>query len=517
MNRIILISVLFLAVLELTAQNNELLKDGYQVFKYPNGAVSSEGIIRNGKPDGYWKSYYVTGVKRSEGKYTNFMLDSIWLFFDQAADTTKKISYLYGKMNGYYYNYRKDPSTGLFIWSKELYAGNKKEGTAYIYFPDGKVQQTISYNENKKEGLSKEYDKNGNVITLMEYNNDFLVSRQKINRTDDNNLKQGEWIEFYPGGSVKTEKTFKDDLLHGYYKEKDSRGRLVLTMLYENGSIVKSRIEDEPDIEIVNRYNNENKLIYKGPYRNKIPVGVHREYGNDGTVTNAYLYNDNGLLMSEGVVDESGNYNGKWKDFYPDGKVQAEGTYANNRRTGLWKFYAITGKVEQTGNYNNGRPDGLWKWYHDNGSILREEEYFIGQRDGSCTEFSDNGDIIAQGEYSDGERNELWKFKTGDSTEEGRYIIGLKEGQWKSYYSNGTLKFKGNYSQGNPDGQHLFYYEDGKLKEEQNYRNGLRQKTWKKYDEEGATILTITYKDDVEVSINGVKISLPESDTKLIK
>ena len=223
-------------------------------------------------------------------------------------------------------------------------------------------------------------------------------------------------------------------------------------MLYENGSIVKSNIEDEPDIEIVNRYDSANKLIYSGPYRNNVPVGIHREYGNDGKVINAFLYNDNGLLMSEGVVDEGGNYNGQWKDFYPDGKIQAEGTYQDNRRTGLWKFYSAAGKVEQTGNYNNGRPDGLWKWYYEDGSILREEEYFLGQRDGSCIEYAENGEILAQGEYSDGERNEMWKFKTGDATEEGRYIIGLKEGQWKTYYGNGTLKFRGNYVQGNPNG-----------------------------------------------------------------
>jgi hypothetical protein len=46
---------------------------------------------------------------------------------------------------------------------------------------------------------------------------------------------------------------------------------------------------------------------------------------------------------------------------------------------------------------------------------------------------------------------------------------------------------------------------------------GIRQKTWKKYDEEGIIVLSITYKDDVETSINGVKINLPESDVKLIK
>lgn len=517
MRKILLIFIVVVVSGKSFTQINETIKDGYQIFKYPNGSVSSEGMYKNGKADGFWKSYYVTGIKKSEGKYTTFLLDSIWVFFDQAGDTTEKINYLFGKKNGYYYKYRKDPSRGLYIWSKELFAGNMKEGIGYIYFPDGKVQQTFTYNSGKKEGLSKEYDKEGNIITLLEYNNDFLVTREKINRTDNKGLKQGEWKDFYPDGRIKTEKTYKDDLLHGYYKEYDTRGTLTVTMLYDNGALVKSRVEDEPDIEIVNKYDNDGKLTYSGPYRNNVPVGIHREFTKDGKVSNAFIYNDVGLLISEGIVDEAGNFNGKWKDLYPGGKTRAEGAYNDNRRTGLWKFYSQTGIVEQTGSYNNGRPDGLWKWYYGNGAILREEEYFQGVRDGLCTEYSPAGDIISQGEYSDGERNGDWKFRTGDIREEGKFIIGLKDGQWKSYYSDGTLKFRGNYNQGNPDGQHLYFYENGKLKEEQNYRMGLRQKTWKKFDEEGVPYLTITYKDDVEISINGVKINLPESDTKLIK
>jgi antitoxin component YwqK of YwqJK toxin-antitoxin module len=517
MRKTILIFLVLMITEKGFTQVDVTLKDGYKVFKYPNGSVSSEGIMKNGKADGFWKSYYVTGIKHSEGKYTTFLLDSIWIFYDQVGDTTEKISYLFGKKNGYYFKYKRDPGQGLYIWSKELFAGNRKEGIAYIYFPDGKIQQTFTYNSGKKEGLSKEYDRDGNVITLLEYNNDFLVTREKINRSDNKGLKQGDWKDFYPDGKIKTEKTYKDDLLHGYYKEYDNRGNLTLTMLYDNGALVKSRVEDEPDIEIVNKYDNDGRLIYNGPYRQNVPVGVHREYGKDGKISNAYVYNDVGLLLSEGIVDEAGNFNGKWKDLYPDGKVRAEGSYIDNRRSGIWKFYTESGKIEQTGSYNNGRPDGLWKWYYENGSILREEEYFQGVRDGLCTEYSLAGDIISQGQYSDGERNGDWKIHTGDNTEEGKYIIGLKDGQWKSYYSDGTLKFKGNYNQGNPDGQHLYFYESGRLKEEQNYKMGLRQKTWKKFDEEGVPYLTITYKDDIEISINGVKINLPESDTKLIK
>jgi uncharacterized protein len=517
MKKALFIFVIFLTGLFVFGQTGSNPQNGYQVFRYPNGTISSEGQFKNGKPEGFWKSYYVTSVKKSEGKYSNFQLDSVWVFFDQTGDTLEKINYLFGKRNGYSYKYKKNPSEGLYMSSKELFAGDRKEGTAYSYFPDGKIQQTLSYNNGKKEGLSKELDRNGMVITLMEYNNDFLISRERINRSDSKGLKQGVWKEFYPNGGVKSEKNYKDDQLHGYFKEYDNKGILVLTMLYDNGSIVKSKVEDEPDIEIENRYDANNKLIYSGPFRNKVPVGVHREYGSDGKVKNAFVYNDNGLLISEGIVDDGGKFNGKWKDLYADGKTQAEGQYTDSRRSGVWKFYNNSGNMEQTGSYNNGRPDGLWKWYYENGALLREEEYFQGQRDGTYAEYSQTGEIIAQGVYTDGEKNGEWKYKSGDNTEEGKYIVGLRDGSWKSYYPDGKVKFKGNYIQGNPDGQQTYYYENGRPREEQFYRMGIRQKTWKKYDEEGVPVLTITYKDDIEVSINGVKINLPESDVKLIK
>ena len=46
---------------------------------------------------------------------------------------------------------------------------------------------------------------------------------------------------------------------------------------------------------------------------------------------------------------------------------------------------------------------------------------------------------------------------------------------------------------------------------------GLRHRTWKKYDEEGILQMTITYRNDIEVRINGIKVNLPERDVKIIK
>ena len=51
MKRILFISVILLTGLLARGQTSTV-PDGYQVFKYPNGTVSSEGVLKNGKPDG---------------------------------------------------------------------------------------------------------------------------------------------------------------------------------------------------------------------------------------------------------------------------------------------------------------------------------------------------------------------------------------------------------------------------------------------------------------------------------
>ena len=64
--------VIFFTSLVCVAQEEEIDRDGYNIFYYPNGQISSEGFMKNGKPDGYWKTYYVTGVLERK-RYNNFI------------------------------------------------------------------------------------------------------------------------------------------------------------------------------------------------------------------------------------------------------------------------------------------------------------------------------------------------------------------------------------------------------------------------------------------------------------
>lgn len=126
-------------LINIDAQENVVNENGFNRFFYPNGQVASEGMMVNGKPDGYWKTYYVTGVLKSEGNRKNFLLDSIWLFYTSTGDTLEKISYMYGKKNGYSYKYGKPEdrarSKNGNIIAKELYINDKKEGNPITTIP----------------------------------------------------------------------------------------------------------------------------------------------------------------------------------------------------------------------------------------------------------------------------------------------------------------------------------------------------------------------------------------------
>ncbi len=506
---------LLTGVLFCQVNNEEVERNGYVTFHYSNGKISSEGIMKNGKPDGYWKTYYNTGVLKSEGNRKNFLLDGEWIFYDNLGDTTKKINFVLGKKNGFIYSYYPGKErTGKIagIEAKELYVNDKLEGLSYYYYENGKLKEIIEYSNNKKNGESIEYDKDGRIITKKQYRKGVLVEREKINRYNEKGEKHGVWKEFYSNGRVKNEKPYIDGLLNGYYKEFDKSGQLIVSLRYQEGKLIEEENIEEEHVEIINEYDEKGNVIYSGSFRNgNNKVGIHREYNSDGEVKNSMIFSNNGVLLSRGIITKEGSREGEWKDFYLSGNIKAEGKYKNNKREGKWKFYFENGQVEQTGEFKDGKYNGKWTWYYSDGTVAREENFYNGREEGLFTEYNTDGCIITEGEYFDGEKEGEWIYRINDYEEKGSYVTGLKDGKWIQLYDDGTLKFEGSYIQGNADGKHRYYYDNGILKEERYYIAGNKEKHWKKYDREGNLIVTISYKDDKEYRINGIKVDLNEN------
>ncbi|MDR1171890.1 MAG: toxin-antitoxin system YwqK family antitoxin [Bacteroidales bacterium] len=485
--------------------------DGYNTFYYPNGKVASEGMMRNGQPEGYWKTYYVTGLMKSEGNRINTLLDSTWVFYTETGDTLEIIHYRLGKKSGYYHQYetttQRNSVSRRYLKAKELFLDDRREGPSYYYYPSGKLRQVISYKNGRKQGASKEFDENGTVITLYEYHNDYMISREFVNRVNDRGEKNGTWKTFYTDGKLKDEEIYKNGVLDGTSKMYSGQGNLINERSYREGRIIEEGVQLKAEaMELISYYDDGVTLKRKGVYLDSIPIGYHYFYNQEGKPERAIRYSEKGVRTAEGPVNENEKRTGDWKTYFETGELRSEGQYTNDRQNGEWNFFFQNGKKEQIGNFRNGVLEGKWTWYFPSGNILREETYVKGASGGPCVQYSDSATVIAKGEYVEGEREGPWIESVGASREEGSYIMGAKNGMWKTYYNDGQLHHSGNFVQGYPDGRHVFYYPDGTLKEEQYYVMGRRDRNWKKYYENGALFLTVTYKNDDEIRINGIRI-----------
>jgi uncharacterized protein len=497
---IALFSVVSLSCIQAQEQQVNTVTDGFVQFRYPGGKVSSEGTIREGKPDGYWKTYYENGVLKSEGNRKNYLLDSVWKFYDDSARLLVSITYAGDKKNGLKTTYRQGEMT------TETFVNDIKQGPATYYYPDGKVRMIVNFVDGLESGIARELAEDGTVITYMEYKKGFLVSRERINRKDSKGLKQGRWKYFYDNFSIKQEGIFRDDKKNGYFKEYDENGSLLSVKKYVN-DVEQVEVQELTSLKLKTDYYPDGKVKTVASYNGDVPEGVRREYNEEGKIIAGYIFTK-GVLTGQGIVDEEGNKDGDWREFYTDGTtLRSVGTYSKGKTVGNWKYYFENGKLESEGKFTkSGLLDGTWRWYFDDGSIRRVQSYIAGMEDGEYEEHDETGRLIVKGQYTEGLEEGEWIYDFINYKELGSYKSGARFGKWKSFYADGTLKFEGDYIDDNLNGRVNWYWPNGKLKDQGNFVNGSREGDWITFNEDGTPFLIITYRGDVEKRYDGIVI-----------
>lgn len=498
-----LVLVVFAVCLVIPAQAQEqqinTVTDGIAKFYYPNGKLSSEGTMRQGKPDGYWKTYFENGIVKSEGNRKNYLLDSVWKFYDDSARILVSITYASDKKNGLKSTYRQGEMT------TETFVNDIKQGPTTYYYPDGKVRLIVNFVDGLENGIARELDTDGSVITYMEYKKGFLISRERINRKDSKGLKQGRWKYFYDNNTVKLEGTYKDDKKNGYFKDYDENGSLLTVKKFVN-DVEQVQAQEITSLKLKTDYYPSGKVKTVASYNGDVPEGIRREYNEDGKITAGYTFSK-GALTGEGIVDEEGDKQGDWREYYADKTLRSVGAYSKGKAIGNWKYYFENGKLESEGKYTkSGLLDGTWRWYFEDGSIRRIQSYIAGMEDGEYEEHDETGRLIVKGQFAEGVEEGEWVYDFGNYRETGSYKGGARFGKWKSYYADGTLKFEGEYIDDNLNGRINWYWPTGKLKDQGNYVNGSREGDWITFNDDGTPFLIITYRGDVEKRYDGIVI-----------
>lgn len=482
-------------------QDANINLNGYNIFYGEDSVVISEGAMRQGKPDGYWKNYYSTGIIKSEGNRRNFELDSLWKFYDEEGKIILEINYLEGKKNGFRITHQGSEIV------KENFVNDVKQGNSFVLFPNGKTKVKTPYINGLEDGIAREYDLDGNIIQQITYKKGYITDRSRINRYDSNKMPHGKWLWFNDDETVVVmEGNFKHGLKNGYFKEYDLSGNLVSATKYVDGKKFE-KAEELQKLDVRTDYYPDGKVKVVGTYTKEgVPEGVRREYNENGEVEKSYIFRY-GKIIGEGIFTDAGQKQGNWKEYYDEGNLKSEGNYVDNLKDGYWQYYYSNGNVEERGKYIMGAPDSTWFWYYSDGKLLRKEQFYNGLPDGLLTEYDKEENIITQGDYLEGKKEGLWTYHVGDTKDDVEFVEDLRNGWWRSYYSGGELRFEGKFVDDNPNGEHTWYWYNGKIKKQGKYVMGRKNGDWKKYDENGVILISIFYSGGKEIKVDGIVIT----------
>lgn len=480
-------------------------QDSTQVqYRYPSGAVSSEGWLVDGIPEGYWRSFYADGTWKSEGNRLRGELEGEWVFYDEAGRVQTTLNYVGGLKNGE--EIRWDSSgvqRRILPWTLDALQGEER-----VLDGRGMVVETIPWDNGKREGVALGFatdanQERGRIIRRMGYRNDLLRWVEEVNRYDDQGRKTGKWLTFWSNGRIREEGPWERGLKEGVFKRFSRQGDLEGTETWHRGELV----EDAPEavaLDLRKAFHPNGEVSRSGPWREDTPMGTHRFFDEQGHLVEVKVFRE-GVLGATGSLDSLGRRTGDWTEFWPNGEVRSAGPYKEGLREGQWTFYSRDGRVEQEGGYRAGQWHGRWVWYHLDGSVHRDEQYRKGREDGDFVEWSETGDVLAQGVYERGRKQGDWVEHVNDDRREGAYVDGERDGQWIHFDAEGNVVFEGAYVAGIPTGEHVAYWPSGIREWIGSYKGGLRDGNWRYFDGAGSIRLIRQYEAGRIVKVNGAK------------
>jgi antitoxin component YwqK of YwqJK toxin-antitoxin module len=376
--------------------------------------------------------------------------------------------------------YLKEKST-LDQLEKELQ--NEKNKPVY----SNKVFEDYSINSDKKDGYYTSFYQNGNKKTeglfkigakdelWVEYFENGKIESQ-IQYTNDS--KNGIWKKYNVKGDTLLIDNYKVDIKDGFHKE--FAGNIVV----EEGTFTNGLMTGD---WVFRFKDGKGNLKGKGSFNN----GNGSDLGTTGIPKNGregiwLLYHPNGMLQTEcNYLNEK--LQGLYKSYYENGQLKSDENYNQGERNGICKFYYANGKIEEDGNYLNGEGEGLHKTYYENGTFKSEENLKQGERNGICKYYHPNGKLEQEGNFLNGKTEGLFKFyyENGTLKSEENLKQGERNGICKYYNENGTFKSEENLKQGERNGICKYYHPNGKLEQEGNFLNGKAEGLHKTYNENG--------------------------------
>lgn len=439
---------------------------------YPNGQLSREVSIIDGKKEGQFKYYDYYGNLTSVELYKNDeLVDSICNYFSNGQ--IKSITHIAnGKADGLYLEYN---IFGDFI-REGLHQDGEYHKEWYGYLFDGQKEYESYFLNGERHGFQTSYTIHGKLENWSEYDKGKIIANIFI---DTNGLIIDRFGE-YDGSINLHNPNGKYIRMKGNYKNGNADGLFEWVNPAGQTMTKGSYINDERSGDW-KWYHLNGKLSTEVTYLNGERHGEEINYHFNGVKKSTYTF-------------EHGSYEGSSTRWHDNGKVYMTGSYLNDERHGKWLYYNPSGELFCIRYYDQGiftsysyldkngnevppiylkKNELEVKTYFKNGKLAQQHKRVNGEIEGKYMTYYSNGQIFEDNTYQFGEAigKQVDYYPNGKLKSEIEYVKGFAHGKSIEYHANGQKEIEENYLYGVKDGEVLIYDETGKLKHRYLYFN----------------------------------------------
>lgn len=204
--------------------------------------------------------------------------------------------------------------------------------------------------------------------------NDKKVSQVSLK----NGQRHGLAISWLPNGTTFRQATYENALPVGELLEHNTKtAKVERTATYTEGRKVISKTEYHPG-----KKQKKSEVIYLGPETTQQAAD---EFWN--------------ARLAKFAAEGKNLRHGLAKAWYPNGKLESEGTYQYGKKSGTFTFWHENGQVAATGDYRDDQAEGQWVWWHENGQRSAFGRYQDGLLIGEWRWWNDGGKLTKQHIY----------------------------------------------------------------------------------------------------------------------
>jgi antitoxin component YwqK of YwqJK toxin-antitoxin module len=417
-----------------------------------NGKLERKEKYIYGKKEGTWESYHANGNVREINTYKNNLQIGKALAYDEEGNKIFEVNYNIIKKDTLEISVKTGPE---LRWDKNIlvfetnYIDGKEDGTRKSYLKSGKLASIMNFRDDLIQGENIDYYENGNIKTAKNYYSFYTISNEKKFNT------VGWTYHFSETGQLKS-KSYSD-----------STGTVAVHYNYNNGKLLQFSVAKAIEVN----YFPNGKVLSEKVISQYAHMPFARYYYMNGNVRKIGFQHAENLLYNTMHFTNNGKLNFVNSSFYnkPDTLLPAQYTisailtaahhqfmphrfYTDSIKNGMYTLNYNNGKVFARMNFKNDLPEGEFVFYHpETNDTMLYANFKNGYLNGQWLEKFGGKHVWQRGRYCNQKQCGTWTRNqiSGKAYE----IRGFhpKTGQAKSikeFYPNGNLKSYNQYDIG---------------------------------------------------------------------